>query len=361
VPTSQVLVLVVSGPPGVGKSTVGGEISAQLRASRVAHVVLDSDELDRTWPVSSADQQRLCRANLAAFWANAAALGHRRLVLVGVFADPDLDDAWLTAAIPHAVVSRVVLDASDEELERRVRAREIGSGARAQLGRTLAFAGHFRHRHAGAGNVLATDGRDVVDLARRAIDIAGWGRGGARPAPAADGHGLARGLGVAVRDYREEDYSACRSLWVELTGHHRRIYADPSIGGDDPGIAFDNYLTTPERVGSWVAEVGGHVVGLTGLLEHGTCGEVEPVVVTQRLRGAGVGRQLIQRVAEEAVSRGYEYLVVRPVARNTSAIRRFHAAGFATLGGHLDMTMDLAQRRHAWLRGTHLHGLDFSY
>ena len=59
--------------------------------------------------------------------------------------------------------------------------------------------------------------------------------------------------------------------------------------------------------------------------------------------------------------RGYEYLAIRPVARNVDAIQRFFDAGFRTLGGHVDLTMDLAERRHRWLDGAHLHGLDFQY
>jgi hypothetical protein len=35
--------------------------------------------------------------------------------------------------------------------------------------------------------------------------------------------------------------------------------------------------------------------------------------------------------------------------------------GFRTLGGHVDLTMDLAERRHRWLEGSRLHGLDFKY
>src|SRR5215469_12682314 len=166
---------------------------------------------------------------------------------------------------------------------------------------------------------------------------------------------------VIVRDYADSDYGACRSLWAELTEHHRRIYGDSTIGGDDPGAGFDGYLATSQRTGSWVAEVQGSVVGLTGLLDRGTSGEVEPVVVTDRLRSRGVGRLLIGRVVAEAVARGYEYLAIRPVARNVSAIRRFYGAGFQTLGGHVDLTMDLAGRRHRWLDGERLHGLDFRY
>jgi GNAT superfamily N-acetyltransferase len=166
---------------------------------------------------------------------------------------------------------------------------------------------------------------------------------------------------VEVRDYAPADYSACRMLWVELTEHHRVIYEEPDIGGDDPGGAFDDYLAVSERVASWVADLDGRVVGLTGLFDRGTSGEVEPVVVTARLRSRGIGRLLIERVVTEAVARGYEYLTIRPVARNVSAIKRFYDAGFQTLGGHVDLRMDLAGPHHRWLDGAHLHGLDFRY
>ena len=166
---------------------------------------------------------------------------------------------------------------------------------------------------------------------------------------------------LIVRDYAEGDYRAGRALWAELTEYHRSIYGDPSIGGDDPGAGFDGYLATPQRIGSWVSESRGRVVGLTGLLDQGMSAEVEPVVVTEAARGQGIGRRLIGRVIEEARARGHEYLAIRPVARNVAAVRRFHAAGFRTLGGHIDLTMDLAPRRHEWLSGASLHGLDFDY
>jgi GNAT superfamily N-acetyltransferase len=166
---------------------------------------------------------------------------------------------------------------------------------------------------------------------------------------------------LIVRDYADSDYRACRSLWAELTEYHRSIYGDQSIGGDDPGAGFDDYLATSQRVGSWVAESHGGVLGLTGLFDLGTSGELEPVVVTAAARGQGIGGQLISRVVTEAAARGYEYLAIRPVARNVAAVRRFHAAGFRTLGGHIDLTMDLAARRHEWLEGASLHGLDFDY
>ena len=166
---------------------------------------------------------------------------------------------------------------------------------------------------------------------------------------------------VIVRDSADDDYGACRSLWAELTEYHRSVYGDPSIGGNDPGAGFDDYLAEPQRMGSWVAASHGMVIGLIGLFDRGRSGEVEPVVVAEAARNQGIGGMLISRVVEEARAHGHEYLAIRPVARNVTAIRRFHAAGFRTLGGHIDLTMDLAARRHEWLPGVSLHGLDFGY
>lgn len=173
-PTSPVHVLLLSGPAGVGKSTLSWETGEQLRLLGIAHVVLDSDELDRAWPLSGTQQQALNRANLSAFWANAAALGHRRLILTGVFLHLATDLAWIKEAIPGAAVTRVLLDARDDELERRVRAREIGSGADDQVARTLAQARRFRRRNASSPDILDTTDTAVAVLARYVIQRAGW-------------------------------------------------------------------------------------------------------------------------------------------------------------------------------------------
>jgi GNAT superfamily N-acetyltransferase len=168
-------------------------------------------------------------------------------------------------------------------------------------------------------------------------------------------------MDVDVCEYTDADYRACRSLWADLTEHHRRIYGDSSIGGDDPGAEFDQYLSDPARVGSWVAQVEELTVGLSGLLARGRSADVEPVVVAPGHRGKGIGRRLVEHVVEAARSSGFEFVTLRPVARNVGAIRSFHALGFRTLGGHIDLTMDLSDRAHEWHQGLSLHGLDFAY
>jgi hypothetical protein len=172
--TGQVHILQIAGPAGVGKTTLGWEMSVQLRQAGVSHVVLDSDELDRVWPLSDSERESLNRANLSAFWANASALGPSRLILVGVFLRPDADRTWIARAMPHSTITRFVLEASDAELERRLRTREIGSGFEDQLRRTLDQARQFRDRRRGGGDVVITQGREVWDVAHEVIERVGW-------------------------------------------------------------------------------------------------------------------------------------------------------------------------------------------
>jgi GNAT superfamily N-acetyltransferase len=166
---------------------------------------------------------------------------------------------------------------------------------------------------------------------------------------------------VVIRPYDNADREDGQRLWGELTKHHQRLYQDPEVGGPNPGAHFDDYLRREDRLATWVAVVDDTVLGLAGLLDHGNSGEVEPVVVAEPARGRGIGRQLLRTAIEEARRRHFEYLAIRPVARNTGAIAAFHAAGFRTLGGHLDLTLDLAARKHQWHQGATIHGLNFDW
>jgi GNAT superfamily N-acetyltransferase len=163
---------------------------------------------------------------------------------------------------------------------------------------------------------------------------------------------------VLIRDYAENHYSQCRSLWVELTRRHRLIYQDPAIGGPDAGDGLDSYLANPTRCASWVAEVGGRVIGLCGLLRLGEEVEVEPVIVATGFRSHGVGRALVEHAVRHARGLGVRFLSVRPVARNAEAIRFFVRCGFGIVG-QIDLFQDLKpQRGRAWKPGLSIHGHD---
>jgi GNAT superfamily N-acetyltransferase len=149
---------------------------------------------------------------------------------------------------------------------------------------------------------------------------------------------------VSIRAYRPADHNVCRGLWAELNEMRGDLYDDPDIGGPDPGVGFEDYLTRLDLSGMWVAEDSEDgVVGLVGLILNGRAGEVYPVVVTQRHRSKGVGTALLAHVAEQARARSMRQLMVVPESRNIRAIKVMHGAGYDTLSS-VRLTLDLTGR-----------------
>jgi GNAT superfamily N-acetyltransferase len=162
-----------------------------------------------------------------------------------------------------------------------------------------------------------------------------------------------------IRHYRPADHDSCRRLWAELTTWHRRIYNDRRIGGSDPGRHFDVHLKEHGPKNVWVAEVDGEVVGMAGMIPGKEGPELEPLIVSEKCRGRGIGRQLSEIAIQAARRQGASMLVVRPVARNDTAIRFFHEAGFDTLG-HIEMFIDLTPAaRRGWISRETIAGKEF--
>ncbi len=143
-------------------------------------------------------------------------------------------------------------------------------------------------------------------------------------------------MGVEIRKYRSSDLDACRDLWTQLTKHHREIYDNPTIGGDDPGRAIEHYLANQNLRGPWVAEMNGEIIGLGGLIVHDEDAEMEPLVVRSEYRSQGIGKTLLDYLIREARRMGVRLLSVRPVARNAGAVKYFVDAGFDVVG-HIDL------------------------
>jgi GNAT superfamily N-acetyltransferase len=100
----------------------------------------------------------------------------------------------------------------------------------------------------------------------------------------------------------------------------------------NPPAGFEEYLTRLDLSGMWVAQSSPDgVVGFVGLTLDGRSGAIDPVVVTRRLRGRGIGRALLDTVAAEARRRGLAELTVSPSARDHAALRSLHAAGFGSV------------------------------
>ena len=166
---------------------------------------------------------------------------------------------------------------------------------------------------------------------------------------------------MRIRSYTTDDLDVCRSLWTEMVQRHRDIYDDQTIGGDDPGLEFDEHL---ELVGSdsiWLAESEGEIIGFTSLIKNDQEAEIEPIIVSHKHRGKGVGEVLVKHVAEEARKNNILCLYVKPVARNKEAISFFYDCGFRNVG-HIQLFMWFGESDpHTWKEGLEIFGRTFNY
>ncbi|WP_108522455.1 hypothetical protein [Bradyrhizobium algeriense] len=163
--------LLITGPAGVGKSTLSWEMSAQLAAAQVAHAVIETDELDRVFPRPNTNELDriqpgtidVSSINLAAIWSTYQALMHL-----------SFDKRWILSAIPEARITVVRMLAAEPTLLARLAQREIGSGADEQAQRSLRQARRMASQDAEGIIVLPTDGKRPAELAEIILRKTGW-------------------------------------------------------------------------------------------------------------------------------------------------------------------------------------------
>ena len=179
---TPVEILLITGPAGVGKSTLCWEMGAMLAEAGIAHVAIESDELDRVFPKPGAEElaplapgaRDVSQLNLAALWGTYRTLGHSRLIMSGVMLHVGFDKGWILAAIPDARITVVRLRAGDEVLLERLDRRETGAGRDAQIERSLRQARRLAGEAASDFIVVETDGRKPAELAGEVLAKANW-------------------------------------------------------------------------------------------------------------------------------------------------------------------------------------------
>jgi adenylylsulfate kinase-like enzyme len=131
-------VLLMCGPTGVGKSTVGWDVYLRLRGAGLTVAYLDLDQVGFCWPAPPADpgNHRVKARNLAAIWANFRAAGAQCLVAVGPVDGAEAASAY-AGALPAATMTLCRLHAGPAELMRRIMRRGVGDGSWSQPGDPL--------------------------------------------------------------------------------------------------------------------------------------------------------------------------------------------------------------------------------
>ena len=153
----------LSGPPGVGKTSVGWRVFDRCTDLGQHPAFADLDLLGAAWPAPDDDphQSRLKAANLAAVWSNYRQAGSRRLIVAGVVENLDERRQLEQATGGAVVICR--LDAPDTELAQRIHGRARESGA--DLANLVVRASEL------SAQPLADDISDYsIDTAGRTID-----------------------------------------------------------------------------------------------------------------------------------------------------------------------------------------------
>jgi DNA polymerase III delta prime subunit len=171
--TASVPVLLITGPVGVGKSTVAAEAARLLREANLPHALVDLAWVEQCWPVPADDpwNERLTHRNLACMWANFHQAGADRLIVVRVLEARSLL-RQVGEAVPGAQITVVRLRAPLAVLHGRIRCREASDpswflGAATHTAKVLEQARIEDH-------LVDNEDRPVAEVAEEVLRRAGW-------------------------------------------------------------------------------------------------------------------------------------------------------------------------------------------
>lgn len=166
--------IIVTGPVGVGKTTVAMEMGYALRDAEIPHATIDFDGLTACYPRPPDDDRwgtKLGLLNLAALWNNFRGSGARRLIIARVIESRSELEGF-REAVPGMEVVVVRLRATTETLQTRVRQRRQGA-MDWHLDRAAELAALMDAR-AVEDLLFETEDREPGSIAREILRRVGW-------------------------------------------------------------------------------------------------------------------------------------------------------------------------------------------
>ncbi|SDT25933.1 GNAT family N-acetyltransferase [Microlunatus soli] len=277
--SSGIELLLIGGRSGVGKSTVGAEISAQLEQAAVRHAYIEGDVMDWCYP----KRQDLFEKNLSDLTRNYLSFGYRRFVYTNTASVKVADEIAGLMPAPARTIG-ALLTCEDDTAAARLRSREVGSELDVHLRRTGIVAREFK----------------ALRLPDWAIEVSTDGRGGRRHRTPGD-H-----LGRLVARRGMTSSATIEGMGFEVIPHRlraiepaaiRRLYEAEGWWPERSESAIGRVLANGPAVGGWD---GDQLVGFARAVSDGEFrAYVEDVVVAPSHRGAGVGAALMDGLQAE--------------------------------------------------------------
>ena len=168
------LVLVITGSMGSGKTTLMGEVSDLLAMRGIVHAAIDIDAFGNAHdPTGTIDLAAMAYRNVAAAVQNYAVEGVTTLVMAGAIETrAELEQLRGAARATDLVVCR--LRAPLALMQQRVRAREPGIWQQKYVDRVAVLEEALDHAALEDFSVANDGSRPVTDVAREILQRARW-------------------------------------------------------------------------------------------------------------------------------------------------------------------------------------------
>jgi adenylylsulfate kinase-like enzyme len=166
--------VLLGGRSGVGKTSVGIEMHAQLSAANVKPCVIDGDFLDLAHPPPW--EHDLAERNLATMWQNYRSLGYRRLIYTNTVSVLPEQIRKLAAAMgDDPRIIPILLTCSDATAAERLNQREtVCDGLSHHLKSSTEMATRLDRGADADVRRLDTDRNSVAQIAEHIIELIGW-------------------------------------------------------------------------------------------------------------------------------------------------------------------------------------------
>ena len=174
-PTDILPIVIISGPVGVGKTSVGGEISNILEQRSIPHTFIDFDQLRYTFPRPTDDPWNnvLALENLKSVWSNCEKAGASNLIISYVVEEESFLTE-LSKKIPSSATVIFQLSAPIGTLYSRIQRRENDSGLVWHQNRACELLDILSRQSTPCDHRINTDHKQVTEIAVEIVDLVRW-------------------------------------------------------------------------------------------------------------------------------------------------------------------------------------------